>query len=215
MWNFTRWRDWWWTSAFYSARCVVRHSIRPNPVGLIALLGILLALLTSGPAVAAAHHKPAGAKNSIAANRPANNRYFVDFRSRPGYLFGHTYIVYGRLDERGRPMQTHYAGMYPLDGQRGLIIGSVIPVPASVRGVKDDYEERPTNIYRIRLTQAQYIRLTRLVDRIRARDRQWNLLFANCNDFAIKIAEGLGMRTPPSWLLPEIFVTELRDMNTR
>ncbi len=42
-----------------------------------------------------------------------------------------------------------YAGAYPLDGQRGLIIGSV--VPSSVRGVKEEYEERPSNIYRRKL----------------------------------------------------------------
>lgn len=51
--------------------------------------------------------------------------------------------------------------------------------------------------------------LTRVVRRLRADDRWWNLLFSNCNDFAIDVAKGLGMRTSPSWLLPE----ELRAMN--
>lgn len=193
----------------------MQNTIQPTSVNLIALFGIIVALLTAGPAMAAENHKRANTKNPITENRLANERYFVDFRSRPGYLFGHTYIVYGHLDHRGRPVHTHYAGMYPLDGQRGLIIGSVIPVPASVRGVKDDYEERPTNIYRIRLTRNQYVRLKRLVNRIRAHDRQWNLLFENCNDFAIKIAEGLGMHTPSSWLLPDMFIAELRNMNMR
>ncbi len=140
-------------------------------------------------------------------------RYFIDFRSRPGYLFGHTFIVYGRLDERGRPAETRYAGSYPVDGQRGLIIGSFVPVPSSVRGVRGDYKERATNIYRKRLSPAQFERLKRVVYRLRRNSRTWNLLFANCNDFAIEVARGLGMATPPSWLMPALFIDELRAMN--
>jgi hypothetical protein len=179
-----------------------------------ALCGAVLFLTGLSPAAAATAHKPITTGSVPTESRPASEHYFVDFRSRPGYLFGHTYIVYGRLDDHGRPIKTHYAGIYPLDGQPGLIIGSVIAVPASVRGVLDDYKEPPSNIFRLRLSPAQYARLTNLVRQAKASDREWNLLFANCNDFAIDIAQGMGMYTPPSWLLPEVFIDGLRAMNT-
>jgi hypothetical protein len=139
--------------------------------------------------------------------------HFVDFRSRPGYLFGHTFIVYGRLDARGRPRDSRLAGIYPTDGQAGLIVGSLIPVRASVRGVEDDFSERPNNIYRRRLSPAQYARLKRVVGGLKRSEREWDLLFKNCNDFAIAVAKGMDMATPPSWLLPYYFVGGMRVLN--
>lgn len=166
-----------------------------------AILAVMVWGLAAGPALAQAR-----------AARAAG--YFVDFRSRPAYLFGHSFIVYGRLDEHGKPYDTHRAGIYPTDGQAGLIMGSaVFPVRASVRAVHGDYQERPSNIYRRRLTPAQYARLVRVVGGLRHSEREWNLLFKNCNDFAIDVAKGMGMTAPPSWLPPYFFVAQLRLLN--
>ena len=166
-----------------------------------AILAVMVGGLAAGPALAQAR-----------AARAAG--YFVDFRSRPAYLFGHSFIVYGRLDEHGKPYDTHRAGIYPIDGQAGLIMGSaVFPVRASVRAVHGDYQERPSNIYRRRLTPAQYARLVRVVGGLRHSEREWNLLFKNCNDFAIDVAKGMGMTAPPSWLPPYFFVAQLRLLN--
>ena len=139
--------------------------------------------------------------------------YFVDFRSRPAYLFGHSFIVYGRLDARGRPIDTRRAGIYPIDGQAGLIMGSVLTVQASVRGVDDDFKERPSNIYRKRLNAAEYARLLGVVGGLKRSEREWNLLFKNCNDFAIEVAKGMDMISPPSWLPPYYFVAGMRALN--
>jgi len=139
--------------------------------------------------------------------------YFVDFRSRAGYFFGHTFIVYGRLDAGGRPHDIRYAGIYPRDDELGLVVGMVIPVPASVRGVEDDYKEPATNVYRRRLTAAQYVRLNATVHHVTQSERHWNLLTYNCNDFATDIAHALGLRTPSSMLLPVHFIAELRALN--
>jgi hypothetical protein len=179
----------------------------------VALCAFCCAAL-SGMAPAGAAEKQSKAlraRASVPENRNAG--YFVEFRSRPGYLFGHTYLVYGRTDGHGRRLVEKYAGAYPLDGQRGLIVGSVVPVPSSVRGVKEDYEERPSNIYRRKLSAAEYARLRAVIRRVSADDKHWNLLFANCNDFAIEVADGMGMRAPPSWVLPKDFVAGLRYLN--
>ncbi len=183
-----------------TARRKARHAVGRRCRALILACTVLAAAC----ALAA---PPAGA-----APR-ATDGYFVEFRSRPGYLFGHTYIVYGRLDARGRTYDTHLAGIYPTDGEAGLIMGSLVPVQASVRGVGDDFRERPTNIYRKRLTPAQYAQLLRVVGALKRSEREWDLLFKNCNDFAIAVAKGMDMTTPPSWLLPYYFVGGLRVLN--
>ena len=160
----------------------------------------LIAVLATAPAFAA--KKP-----------PEHTAYFLEFRSRPGYLFGHSYIVYGRLDDRGKAYDTHLAGIYPTDGQTGLIMGSLFPVRASVRGVEDDFKERPSNSYRRKLNAAQYARLVRVVNGLKKSEREWDLLFKNCNDFSIAVARGMNMTTPPSWLMPKYFVDGLRLLN--
>jgi hypothetical protein len=184
-----------------------------------ALSGALLAVPALGTAAAGAAEQVAttGTAGDLKATelQADGKRYFVDFRSRPGYLFGHTFIVFGQIDERGRPTKTHYAGNYPIDGQRGLILGSLISVPSSVRGVREDYEERPTNIYRRRLSPTEFAKLKHVISHLRANKRQWNLLFQNCNDFAIEVAQGMGMQTPLSWLPPSAFIDSLREMNKR
>ncbi len=192
---------------FSSGRWAVTHSARRRPYArrtACVIACVLLAMTVWGLA-----RRPAYAQTR-ARSQPG---YFVDFRSRPGYLFGHSYIVYGRLDERGRPVNTHLAGIYPIDGQAGLILGSVLPVRASVRGVKDDYKERPSNSYRRRLDAAQYARLVRVVGGLKKSEREWDLLFKNCNDFSIAVAKGMDMTTPPSWLMPYYFVDGLRLLN--
>jgi hypothetical protein len=184
-----------------------------------AVCSALLAIPASGTAAAGPAEQVAStgtAGDKQTTEQPAAvERYFVDFRSRPGYLFGHTFIVFGQIDERGRPTKTHYAGNYPIDGQRGLVLGSLISVPSSVRGVREDYKERPTNIYRRRLSPAEFAKLKRVVGHLRASKRQWNLLFQNCNDFAIEVAHRMGMETPSSWLPPSAFIDSLREMNKR
>ena len=200
----------------------MRTMTRPG-LSILGMLGAaccaLLVTMTLDNAIAGQRSKALRARASVperagvSDKRSGDDSYFVEFRSRPGYLFGHTYLVYGRLGPHGRPVTEKYAGSYPLDGQRGLIIGSVIPVPSSVRGVEEDYKLRPSNIYRRRLSATQYARLKNVIRRVSANDRHWNLLFANCNDFAIEVAHGMGMSTLPSWVLPEVFIAGLRELN--
>lgn len=141
------------------------------------------------------------------------HRHFVEFRSRPSYVFGHTYIVYGRLADRGNRRALNYAGIYPTAGRTGLALGSVVPVSASIRAVAGDYSQTPHNAFRVRLTSGQYGHLRRVVSRLRSQDRQWHLLFMNCNDFAIKVARELGLQTPASLLLPKLFIVQLQALN--
>lgn len=183
----------------------------PKPLT-IALASHLVFVSFMGSAAVGAERSPP-TRSELKQKSHPKSQYFIDFRSRRGFLFGHTFIRYGRLNSDGAPREIHYAGIYPLDGQQGLIAGSFVPVRASVRGVKEDITERPNNIYRRRLTAAQYIHMKAVVRRLRTTERHWHLLFLNCNDFAIKVARQMGLRTPASLLLPKLFVAELRRLN--
>lgn len=186
-----------------------------RPLTIVAVSCAIHAIAASGVATAADRSRGAYARAASSQWQAEARPYFVDFRSRAGYVFGHTFIVYGRLDAAGRAHGVRYAGIYPRDDELGLMVGMAIPVPASVRGVKGDYEEPVTNVYRRRLTAAQYARLEATVHRVTQSERYWNILTYNCNDFAVDIANALNMRTPSSMLLPANFIAELRVLNGR
>ena len=148
-----------------------------------------------------------------AQEAPGRAEHFVDFRARPGALWGHTFIVYGRIGERGQPLELNRAGLYPDDGRTGLIVGSLVPVRATVQAVPDDFSETPSAIYRRRLSAADYARLKAKVARLRANERAWHMVMFNCNDFGIAIARELGLAAPPNMLVPNAWVRALRAMN--
>jgi len=138
-------------------------------------------------------------------------RYFIEFRSRTGF-YGHTYVVYGRLDGWKR-IDVRYAGLYPEGGPFGFMLGHVLPVPATVDAVEDDLTDPVTQAY-LRIVSAQeFAKVTAAIGRLRANTQLWNALLNNCNDFAAELAQELGLRTPSTLLIPEVFVAELRQMN--
>jgi hypothetical protein len=144
---------------------------------------------------------------------PQRAGHFVEFHARPGALWGHTFIVYGRRDTGGRMVETHRAGLYPDGGRAALIMGTFIPVAARVQAVPGDYSERPSAIYRRNLTASQYAHLTRTVARLRARERAWHMVMFNCNDFGIVVARELGLAAPPNMLVPNAWVRALAAIN--
>jgi len=164
------------------------------------LLLALFAALTASPAL---------------AQDSARDTHFIDFRSRPGALVGHTFILYGRIDARGQAVELHRAGLYPDDGQTGLIFGALLPVRAKVRAIAEDHKETPNAIYRRRLTARQYAKLKAIVAELRATDHGWHMFTHNCNDFARVVADSLGLDTPPAILLPNAWVRALKAMNER
>jgi hypothetical protein len=142
----------------------------------------------------------------------ATARYFIEFRSRTGF-YGHTYVVYGQLDSRGKRTNVQYAGLYPEGGPVGFMLGHVLPIPATLDAVEDDLIDPVTEAYLRIVTAGKFAKITAAVGRLRANTQLWNALLNNCNDFAAELAQELGLRTPSTLLIPELFVSELREMN--
>ncbi len=167
--------------------------------------------LQSGPAANTGPRAPQARPETPAA-RPDAVRYFVEFRSRTGF-YGHTYVVYGQIDGRGKRTDVRYAGLYPEGGPVGFMLGHVLPVPATVDAVEDDLIDPVTEAYLRIVTAEEFAKITKVIDRLRANTQLWNALLNNCNDFAAELAQKLGLRTPSTLLIPELFVSELREMN--
>jgi hypothetical protein len=162
----------------------------------------------------------AGAANArVAAERTAEApaaraqpgvRHFIEFRARPSGDMGHNYIVYGRTSARGRMIERHYAGLVPeADGRQGLIF----PIDAAVRSSAIDMQVTPVITYRRELSAAEYAHLASTVRRMRETVRRYHVMFYNCNDFAIAIADALGLLRPPNLMPPEAWVAGLRALN--
>ena len=139
-------------------------------------------------------------------------RYFIEFRARPSSYIGHTFIIYGRTGSDGRVTESHYAGLIP---ERAAWRGVFFPIRGSVQKYKDDTRLPTRVIYRRPLSATEFARVNLAVRQMRASADKWHALFFNCNDFAIEIAEAIGLRRPPSLMPPEAWVSTLRAMNQR
>jgi hypothetical protein len=180
---------------------------------LILAAALSLGLVAGLAGSASAEDLPGQVFTSPADARMAGAPYFVDFRARRGAVFGHTFVVYGRLGASGKPLDGEYAGNYPADGHLGLIVGSLIPVRTIIGSVNDDLRDPATIIYRRRLTAAQFARLKATVRHIKATEHYWHLMFFNCNDIAVEATKSIGLRSPSPWLIPHAYVAALRAMN--
>ena len=147
---------------------------------------------------------------SQAQVRAAGERHFIEFRARPSTYIGHTFIHYGRLDPSGRIIDSQRVGLIPEeDAWKGL----VFPVRGTVREYKDDTRLPSLVIYRRHLTPAEYARVVAAVRHMQASEHLWHGVFFNCNDFAIAIAQVLGLNHAPSLMPPDAWVGSLGMLN--
>ena len=96
---------------------------------------------------------------AVAQSAPQQGRpYYIEYRGRGGGVLGHAYITYGRLDGRGRPAETRYAGFYPRDDYEEALMtfGPLVAAPAYVGVDKKDRVTPPNAVYRRNLTAREY-----------------------------------------------------------
>ncbi|HUC50114.1 MAG TPA: hypothetical protein VMA30_12065 [Xanthobacteraceae bacterium] len=141
--------------------------------------------------------------------------YYIEFRSRFSWDYGHTYIVHGRVGEA--PTHASVAGLSPVgDDSTSWVIGHYVPVPAETGWTDGDLEDKyVTARYRVLMSKEQYDRVMAYVRDLQGRSHVWSAELYNCNAFVSDIAREMGMKVPASTLIyPKIFITHLRLMNT-
>jgi hypothetical protein len=151
----------------------------------------------------------------VPARPNKSNRYFVEFRSRYAYTYGHTYVVFGTLDARGKMVNPEVAGLAPKsDDPTIYMAGHMVPVEASTGWTDGDLEPEYMSAYwRVMLSEAEYRKVVTKIRKLQASSPVWHASLYNCNAFVGDIARSMGYKTPFHWLLPQEYVTKLRQMN--
>ncbi|MET0597942.1 MAG: hypothetical protein ABWZ57_08735 [Mesorhizobium sp.] len=146
----------------------------------------------------------------------AENRYFVEFRARYALSYGHTYVIFGRLNDAGQPVNTEVAGLHPKSkSEVPYVLGHFVPVPSETGWSDGDLEEAYRSAsWRVMLNEREYADVVGYIRKLQASSPVWQASVYNCNAFTGDIAAHMGYKVPSKYLRPQQFVTDLREMNT-
>lgn len=158
-----------------------------------------------------------GRKVKQQASAPARTGYpyYVEFRARYALSYGHTFMAYGRLTPDGKIATQTIIGFHPKgDDATWWTIGHLVWVPSEVGPSDGDLEDEYISArYRIDLTPQQYQNVVAFARDLGAKSPMWHAVLYNCSAFVAKIANHMGLKTPPSLDFPADFVNGIREMN--
>lgn len=149
---------------------------------------------------------------------PEDRRHFIEFRSRLSYAYGHTYMIFGRLDEHGEIIERDGAGLSPLARSAiPFILGHVIPVGSETTTSVDELnnDENVSARWRILLTEAEFVAVEGHIRELQQESIIWHAALSNCNAFAARVASFMGYGSAFVWLPPTAFINSTRSMNAR
>jgi hypothetical protein len=143
---------------------------------------------------------------------------FIEFRSRHALSYGHTFVVFGRLNARGEVGEIRpdmVAGLHPAGaGSELWTIGHAIFVPAETGYSDGDLEEEyVSNRARVVLTEEQYAKLVAHIRQKQKSSPLWHAALYNCNLWTGEIASYLGLKTGFHWLKPADYIEKIKEMN--
>lgn len=152
---------------------------------------------------------------TTAGYQTGDSRYFIEFRSRYALSYGHSYVIFGRMNKAGQMIDPEVAGLAPAStSTTPYVLGHFVPVPAET-GVSDgDLEEAYRSAsWRVMLSEQEYKKVVADIRKLKAKSHFWQASVYNCNAFVADIARSMGYKTPGIWLRPQQFITKLRQMN--
>jgi len=182
--------------------------------GLLALSGLMI-LTGLGSSVAGAQTSSHSQIVQPASATSGSGEYYVEFRSRQSWDYGHTFVVFGRVGET--PRKSNVAGLSPKgDDPKMWVMGHYVPVPSDTGWTDGDLEDRYiTSRYRVLVSKEQYDRTVAFIRQLQAKSTTWSVELYNCNAFVADIANFMGLKAPSStWIYPKVFVTNMRKINT-
>jgi cell division septation protein DedD len=158
-------------------------------------------------ALAAVH---VGPDKSAETARP----YFVEFRARSAYSYGHTFLVHGRSGQKITAKDV--IGLHPAgESSTPWMLGHLVPVVSETGASDGDFEEAYIIArYRVGLTEAEYKKALGMMRDMQKNHPVWHAVLYNCNRFVGDIAQNIGLQAPSNALLmPKEFITELKNLN--
>jgi len=162
----------------------------------------------------------------VTTKQSSYKQYFVEFRSRSAASYGHLYVIYGQVNNRGEIVKSDIAGLHPAGDANDCLncsvvswtIGHIIFVPAEIGASDGDLEEQyVTARYRAWVDAATFNKLSTYIGNLKA-DKSahvWNALLRSCISFGDDIATHVGLKSPGSFSMmePKEWVETLRDLN--
>ncbi len=183
------------------------------------LIGLTTAGFTAlGVSVACAQTTPPQVTRSVSTKTVVTSgagQYYIEFRSRQAWDYGHTFVVFGRVGEA--PSKKNVAGLSPKGDDPAMwVMGHYVPVPSDTGWTDGDLEDKYiTARYRVLMSKEQYDRTVAFIRQLQARSTTWSVEMYNCNAFVADIAHFMGLKAPAStWIYPKVFVSNMRKINT-
>jgi hypothetical protein len=195
-----------------------RKLIGRSSTGLLVPLALILTALGLSVACAQTSSQPRTirpANTTSAAATGGSGQYYVEFRSRQAWDYGHTFVVFGRVGDT--PRKNNVAGLSPKgDDPQMWVMGHYVPVPADTGWTDGDLEDQYiTSRYRVLINKDQYDRVVAHIGELQSRSHFWSVELYNCNAFVADIAKFMGLKAPAStWIYPKVFVINMRKINT-
>ena len=145
----------------------------------------------------------------------SQSQYFIEFRSRYAYTYGHSFVIFGRMDESGRMINPEVAGTRSkVQRSQCLYARPSAPVPASTGWTDGDLEIAYRSAsWTVPLAESDYRKVVAYIRKLQASSPLWHASLYNCNAFVADIAKFMGYDPPGIWLMPRDFITKLRQMN--
>jgi len=168
--------------------------------------------------IAAVGHVQATSPGGQPGIAKSSKRYFIEFRARAAKSYGHAYVIYGTVNANGKIAKAEIAGIHPAtESVLPWMIGHLVPVPSETGASDGDSEDIYTTArYRIMLTEPEYRKVAAFIANLKKTSPAWHAVFYNCVSFIKDVAVSMKLRTPASNVVyPEVFVNNLREMNTR
>src|ERR1700719_3063607 len=117
------------------------------------LTGLISLAILAGAGIFPALAQDADAAGAKPAAAAGGGQYFVEFRARYAWDYGHTFIVHGRVGER--LTKASVAGLSPVgDDATAWVIGHYVPVPAETGWTDGDLEDQYISArYRVNMSK--------------------------------------------------------------
>jgi len=184
---------------------------RKSSNGLKLVIGLCALAISTGLQVS-----PGNAQAPIPA-KYEDKPYFVEFRARSAYNYGHTFLVHGRVGQR--ITKRDVVGLHPAtESPLPWMIGHLVPVPSET-GASDGDDEDVYIIarYRVYLSEAEYKPVLAKMREWQRSTPLWHAGVYNCNAFVGSVARYMGLQSPNPAAghlqLPKAFITELKTVN--
>jgi hypothetical protein len=152
----------------------------------------------------------------ISSDRPGKSKkpYFIEFRARSAYSYGHTFLVHGRAGQKITARDV--VGLHPAgESSAPWMLGHLVPVVSETGASDGDFEEAYVIArYRIGLTEAEYKKALGMMRNMQKNHPVWHAVLYNCNRFVGDIAQNIGLQAPSNALLmPKDYINTLKQMN--